>query len=176
MLKCSLSSGVDCCTFEWMIEIWLVQLIYADAKRIACGKRHRITVFFSSLAPCMTAPPLGPIDCLNWACYTHSVRIKVVGGGEEHLADTQKWSQSHPCRSQDATILQTSFLSRRRVMQTFSLSVWNADEETSARGNSAMLIIVSFFIVKALSVSSWWWCNLNIYQPLNTVIGFLLVP
>ena len=67
-------------------------------------------------------------------------------GGEKPLADAQKLSQSHPCGSQDATILQTSFLSRRRIMQTFSLSIWNADEEeTSAHGNSALLIIQSPF-------------------------------
>lgn len=58
----------------------------------------------------MTAPPLGTIDHWSWTCQTLSVRIKVLAG-EKHLADTQKLSQSHPCGSQDATILQTSFLS-----------------------------------------------------------------
>lgn len=176
MLKCSLSSWVDCCTSEWIIKIWLARLIYADTKRIAEGKKaQNLSVLFK---PCTVHDRssirthwLFELGTLHPLCENQS-----GWGGEEHLADAQKWSQSHPCRSQDATILQTSFLSRRRVMQTFSLSVWNADEETSARGNSAMLIIVSFFIVKALSASSWWWCNLNIYQLLNTVIGFLLAP
>lgn len=75
-----------------------------------------------NLILCMSARPLGDIDHWSRACWTRSVKIRVLGG-EKHLADTQKLSQSHPCGSQDTTALQTSFLSSRRIMRTFSLSV-----------------------------------------------------